>query len=90
MAEDDLIVEDESEGADLSPVESTPDAGSPITGDPPCQDPERVPEPEAEVAPTQAPSLPEEEEKATAVLRVCRNEMNTVNTHPTGSHWYSA
>ena len=34
-------------------------------------------------------NLPREDDDTT-VLRVCRNELNTINTHPTGFHWFSA
>ena len=36
------------------------------------------------------PDLPRQDEDATAVLRVCRNELNTINTCPLGGHWFSA
>jgi hypothetical protein len=34
--------------------------------------------------------LPLEDDHATAVILVCRNEWNTLNSHSTGFHWFSA
>ena len=71
---------DDAEGAGPNPI---------ITEDIAYGDPAPSIEEEQKIE-SAAPDLPIEDEDATAVLRVCRNELNTINTHPTGFHWFSA
>jgi hypothetical protein len=43
-----------------------------------------------QVVETKRPELARNDEDATGVILVCRNEWNTLNSHPAGFHWFSA